>query len=177
MARRREKQGATPRKREPEADALSTMTAPSSKTSDWKRDAIAAFKAIAIRLIDREQTPTLLVLMGLVIMAIFMIRMPVDAYRELPKFILALIDRTTFAMAVLILTVTVLFFACAVCMTVIMLQRKHYRAEIDRMADSKRVLETLLDRHRPRTYLPQDVVETIDVGETVEPAAQTEAAR
>jgi len=179
MPKRREKQGSTARKREPETNALSATPASSSgkASSDWKRDAIAAFKAIAIRLIDREHTTTFLVFMALVIVAIFTLRMPQDAYRELPKFILALIDRSTFAMGVLILTVTVLFAACVVLVAVVMIQRRYYRTEIDRMADAKRVLEELLDPDRPRTFLPQAVVEAVDVGETIEPVARTETAR
>jgi len=115
---------------------------------DWKVEAISAFTKIALRLIDRDHVGSFLTFCVLVIMLVLAFRMPADQLARLPSVVTILVGHVNvfLGIALLISWSAVVILAMAVA-----LQRRIYRAEIDRMADAKRTLEESIDPDRPST--------------------------
>lgn len=112
----------------------------------WPRTA----RDIAVRLIDRGHLNVLVGLSAMGLIAYIVARLPNEAMTRLPDVGVALAQNDNLLVAVLFATSAIQLFANFVLVSLVLLQRRVYRGEVDRMAVTKRELEVVVDPSRPR---------------------------
>lgn len=120
-------------------------------SADWKRDLIGVFRVIIVRFIDRGHPTRALVALALGVLLVVLVRMPEDALGKLPALVAWLFTNDRFVVIALATCAAFLAWACVLLMMTLLLMRRTYRSEIERVAAYKKTLEEAMAPGRPRT--------------------------